>query len=72
MNNYNSYLVRQWSQADERRANESEAKGLSQVFDIEHIQSGRRTRLASLSEAQIWVDAISLESRKEQPEDEQG
>ena len=61
MHNYSSFLIRHWlleSSSDNRR----------QVFDIEHIHSGRRTRLGSLNEAQIWIEAVSMEARE--PRDE--
>jgi hypothetical protein len=44
------------------------------VFDIEHIQTGRRTRLTTLIEAQPWIEAVSLESlwrEKQQVSDEE-
>jgi hypothetical protein len=55
MHNYSSFLIRHWvldrDSADRR-----------QVFDIEHVHSGRRTRLGSLDEAQTWIEAVSMES----------
>ncbi len=41
-----------------------------QVFDIEHIQSGRRTRIENLSEAQPWMETISAENREVEAEEE--
>jgi uncharacterized protein YbaP (TraB family) len=57
MHNYNSYLVRHWL----HRGDSNEQQ---QIFDIEHIQSGRRMRLESLSEALPWIEAVSLENRE--------
>jgi hypothetical protein len=57
MHNYSSFLIRHWlleGDSDDRR----------QVFDIEHVHSGRRTRLGSLNEAQTWIEAVSMEARE--------
>jgi len=61
MNNYNSYLVRQWLLPDEQPASEGESKVRFQVFDIEHVQSGRRTRVRQLDDAKTWIESISAE-----------
>ena len=60
MRKYNSYLVRHWS-------HKGDSDG-QQIFDIEHIQTGRRMRLASLTEALPWIQAVSLESRETEVE----
>jgi hypothetical protein len=55
MHNYSSYLIRHWllgNDSDER----------SQVFDIEHVESGRRT---SLRDAEPWIEAITGENQFE-------
>ena len=49
MRNYSSYLVRRWL-LDE------ESQGHRQVFEIEHIQTGSRTRVNSLNEAEEWLE----------------
>ena len=60
MNNYSSYLVRHWLIADPR-LNRLEENNSSQVFDIEHVQSGRRTRVGQLSDAAAWMESITTE-----------
>jgi hypothetical protein len=66
MHNYSSYLIRHWL-----LGNDSDEHG--QVFDIEHVQSGRRTQLTKLSEAEPWMEAIAKEKQAElsesRPED---
>lgn len=62
MNNYNSYLVRHW-------LHRGDADG-QQIFDIEHIQTGRRMRLQSLTEAVPWIEAVSQEGRETEEETE--
>src|SRR5439155_22574091 len=57
VHSYSSFLIRHWlldSDSDHRR----------QVFDIEHVHSGRRTRFESLNEAQTWIEAVSMEARE--------
>jgi hypothetical protein len=56
MRNYNSYLVRHWFHGG--------ASDAQQIFDIEHIQTGRRTRHENLTEAQAWIEAVSQENRE--------
>lgn len=61
MQNYSSYLIRHWligNDSDER----------SQVFDIEHVQSGRRTRVSRLDEAQLWCESVSTQYGLTKPE----
>ena len=57
MHIYSSFLIRHWlfdgDSADRR-----------QVFDIEHVHSGRRTRLGSLNEVQTWIEAVSREAHE--------
>ncbi|HEX6731456.1 MAG TPA: hypothetical protein VF074_15635 [Pyrinomonadaceae bacterium] len=58
-------MVRHWLLGNKPGAEE-------QIFDIEHIQTGRRTRVSSLDKAQGWLEAVSVESRlREQSEAEQ-
>ena len=45
---YSSFLVRCWLIGDE-------AQGEKAVIGVEHIQSGTRTRVASLAEAEQWM-----------------
>ena len=55
MHHYSSFLIRHWlldGDSDNRR----------QVFDVEHVHSGRRTRFESLNEAQTWIEGVSLEA----------
>jgi hypothetical protein len=51
MRNYSSYLVRHWlmNGSGEQR----------QVLDLQHIQTGRRTRVSTLVEAQKWLELVS-------------
>lgn len=61
MHNYSSFLIRHWlldSSSVDRR----------QVFDIEHVHSGRRTRLSSLNDAQRWIETVSMEARERKEE----
>jgi hypothetical protein len=64
MNNYSSYLVRHWLIAEEPVSNAAEQNPRTQVFDIEHVQSGRRTRVRQLEEANTWINSISNEAMK--------
>ena len=64
MNNYSSYLVRHWLLTEDPPTNCAEQKDRAQVFDIEHVQSGRRTRVQDLSEARAWIESLSGENAK--------
>ena len=64
MNNYSSYLVRHWLLTEDPPTNCEEQKDRAQVFDIEHVQSGRRTRVQDLSEARAWIESLSGENAK--------
>lgn len=57
MHIYSSFLIRHW-------LFDSDSADRRQVFDIEHVHSGRRTRLGSLNEAQTWIEAVSKEARE--------
>lgn len=48
MKTYGSFLVRCWLLGDP-------AGGTRAVFSVEHIQTGRSTRVESLAEAQCWM-----------------
>ena len=63
MNNYSSYLIRHWLLTEDPTTDCAEQK-VRQVFDVEHVQSGRRTRLGSLNEAQTWIEAVSMGARE--------
>jgi hypothetical protein len=53
---YGSFLVRCWRlDADERR------------IEIEHVQSGGRTRVATLAAALDWIAAASEDRTTERP-----
>lgn len=54
MRNYGSYLVRHWllGEAGESR----------HVLDLQHIQTGRRTRVSTFVEAQAWLESLSREN----------
>jgi hypothetical protein len=43
---YDSFVLRHWQLSDER-----------QRIEVEHLQSGARTRVAALSAALDWIDA---------------
>ncbi len=62
MQNYGSYLVRHWLFAKETSQERDENREQSQAFDIEHVQTGRRTRVSTLNEAQKWIEAVTLGS----------
>ena len=64
MNNYSSYLLRHWLLTEDPPTNCAEQKDRAQVFDIEHVQSGRRTRVRDLSEARAWIESLSGENAK--------
>ena len=64
MNNYSSYLVRHWLLKEDPPTNCADEKAGAQVFDIEHVQSGRRTRVQDLGEAEKWIAAVSKESNE--------
>jgi len=68
MNNYSSYLVRHWLIAGERPATAVEEQDRPQVFDIEHVQSGRRTRVRQFDEAKTWIQSISSETESRDSE----
>ena len=65
MNNYSSYLVRHWFIAEEFSREELEGNDRSQVFDIEHVQSGRRTRVQDLNDARAWIESLTSEGLKQ-------
>lgn len=48
MRTYSSFLIRCWLIKDESRETRF-------VFDVEHIQTGKRIRAPSLAEAQAWM-----------------
>jgi hypothetical protein len=64
MNNYSSYLVRHWLLTEDPPTNAPNQKDRAQVFDIEHVQSGRRTRVKDLSEARTWIESLTGEKAK--------
>ena len=64
MNNYSSYLVRHWLLREDPPTTCAEQQDRAQVFDIEHVQSGRRTRVRDLSEARAWIESLSGENAK--------
>ena len=45
---YSSFLIRCWLIEDSQR-------GEKRIIDVEHIQSGGRTRAGSLTEAEGWM-----------------
>jgi hypothetical protein len=49
---YRSFLIRCWVIEDPPR---SEKK----IIDVEHIQSGDRTRVAEMSDAEEWMFAVT-------------
>ena len=57
MTNYSSYLIRHWLLG-------ADAEDQRHVFDIEHLQSGRRKRIENLSEAQSWIETVTSEQRE--------
>jgi hypothetical protein len=62
MNNYSSFLVRHWLLTEDPPTNAQNQKDRAQVFDIEHVQSGRRTRVGDLSDARAWIESLSGEN----------
>ena len=60
MNNYSSYLIRHWVLLADNKDSRAH------VFDIEHIQSGRRTRVSNLAQAQAWLEAVTAQSNAEE------
>jgi len=65
MNNYSSYLVRHWLLTEDPPSSCTAQKDRAQVFDIEHVQSGRRTRVQDLSDARAWIESLSRERAEE-------
>jgi len=53
---YSSFLIRCWRIQDP-------SQGERSVFDVEHIQTGNRQRVASLNEATEWMLAVGLTAR---------
>ncbi len=53
---YRSFLVRCWLIKDHSGDERS-------VFDVEHIQSGERTKAATLQEAEQWMLSRLLKDR---------
>jgi len=63
MNNYSSYLVRHWLLTEDPTRPGVAHGDRAQVFDIEHVRSGRRTRVQDLNDARAWIETLSSEKR---------